>query len=84
MVMKGYHNLPDETLATLTADGYLKTGDLGQIDPDGFLYVTGRKKEMIIIAGEKAYPREIEDTLLRHAGLPRRLSLAGKILRVAR
>ncbi len=64
--MKGYHNLPDETIATLTADGYLKTGDLGQMDPDGFLWVTGRKKEMIIIAGEKAYPREIEEVLLRH------------------
>lgn len=69
MVMKGYHNLPDETLATLTADGYLKTGDLGQMDADGFLFVTGRKKEMIIIAGEKAYPREIEETLLRHPGV---------------
>jgi len=66
MVMKGYHNLPEETAATLTADGYLKTGDLGQVDADGFLYVTGRKKEMIIIAGEKAYPREIEDVILRH------------------
>ncbi len=66
MVMKGYHNLPDETLATLTADGFLKTGDLGQFDDDGFLYVTGRKKEMISVAGEKAYPREIEDVLLRH------------------
>lgn len=69
MVMKGYHNLPEETRATLTADGYLKTGDLGQMDSNGFLFVTGRKKEMIIIAGEKAYPREIEETLLRHPGV---------------
>jgi long-chain acyl-CoA synthetase len=66
MVMKGYYNLPEETAAALTPDGFFKTGDLGTIDADGFLHVTGRKKEMIIIAGEKAYPREIEDALLRH------------------
>ena len=66
MIMKGYHNLPKETAEVLTPDGYFKTGDLGSIDPDGFLYITGRKKDMIIVAGEKAYPREIEDVLLRH------------------
>jgi long-chain acyl-CoA synthetase len=66
MVMKGYHNLPDETSNVLTADGYFKTGDLGKLDDDGFLYITGRKKEMIIVSGEKAYPREIEDVLARH------------------
>lgn len=66
MVMQGYHNLPDETGQALTADGYFKTGDLGRIDEDGFLFITGRKKDMIIVAGEKAYPREIEDVLMRH------------------
>lgn len=66
MIMKGYHNLPDDTAAALTADRFFKTGDLGRIDADGFLHITGRKKEMISVAGEKAYPREIEDTLLRH------------------
>jgi len=66
MIMKGYHNLPEETAAVLTPDRHFKTGDLGRVDPDGFLYITGRKKEMIIVAGEKAYPREIEDTLLKH------------------
>lgn len=66
MIMKGYHNLPKETADALTGDGYFKTGDLGRVDADGFLYITGRKKEMIIVAGEKAYPREIEDALLRH------------------
>jgi len=66
MIMKGYHNLPAETAEALTADGFFKTGDLGKLDADGFLYITGRKKEMIIVAGEKAYPREIEDTLLAH------------------
>jgi long-chain acyl-CoA synthetase len=66
MVMKGYHNLPNETAAALTADGYFKTGDLGKIDADGFLYITGRKKDLIIVGGEKAVPREIEDALARH------------------
>ena len=66
MIMKGYHNLPEETSQVLTADGYFKTGDLGKVDEDGFLHITGRKKEMIIVAGEKAFPREIEDVLLRH------------------
>jgi long-chain acyl-CoA synthetase len=66
MVMRGYYNLPDESARALTADHFFKTGDLGKIDSDGFLHVTGRKKEMIIVAGEKASPREIEDALLRH------------------
>jgi long-chain acyl-CoA synthetase len=66
MVMKGYYNLPDATAEALTPDGFFKTGDLGKLDEDGFLYITGRRKEMIIIAGEKAYPREIEDVLMRH------------------
>jgi long-chain acyl-CoA synthetase len=66
MVMKGYYNLPNETAAALTGDGYFKSGDLGHLDSDGYLHVTGRKKELIIVAGEKAVPREIEDVLLRH------------------
>jgi long-chain acyl-CoA synthetase len=44
MIMKGYHNLPDETAKAMTADGYFKTGDLGHIDPEGYLHITGRKK----------------------------------------
>jgi len=66
MIMKGYHKLPNETAAALTADGYFKTGDLGKLDADGFLFITGRKKDLIIVAGEKAVPREIEETLMRH------------------
>lgn len=66
MIMKGYYNLPNESAVALTTDGFFKTGDLGKIDDEGFLHITGRKKEMIIVAGEKAFPREIEDVILRH------------------
>jgi long-chain acyl-CoA synthetase len=66
MIMRGYHNLPAETAAALTPDGYFKTGDLGRVDADGYLYIVGRKKELIIVAGEKAVPREIEDALMTH------------------
>ena len=69
MVMKGYNNLPAETAASLTPDGYFKTGDLGRFDADGFLYITGRKKDLIIIAGEKVSPREIEEILMSHPGV---------------
>jgi long-chain acyl-CoA synthetase len=66
MVMRGYHNLPHETDAVLTPDGYFKTGDVGHVDADGFLYLTGRKKDLIIVAGEKVAPREIEEILAAH------------------
>ena len=66
MIMKGYLNLPKETADAITADGFFKTGDLGMIDGDGYLYITGRKKDLIIVAGEKAVPREIEEALMKH------------------
>src|SRR5262249_44158093 len=64
-VMKGYHHLPEETAKTIT-DGWLHTGDLGKLDEDGFVTITGRKKDLIISAGENIYPREIEDVLSQH------------------
>ncbi len=66
MVMKGYYNLPQATAEALTGDHFFKTGDIGKFDADGYLYITGRKKEMIIVSGEKAVPREIEEVLMRH------------------
>jgi long-chain acyl-CoA synthetase len=66
MIMKGYHNLPTETAAALTPDGYFKTGDLGVVDDEGYLHITGRKKDLIIVAGEKAVPREIEEIIAQH------------------
>jgi long-chain acyl-CoA synthetase len=64
-VMAGYHHLPEETAKTIT-DGWLHTGDLGQFDNDGYVTITGRKKDLIISAGENIYPREIEEVLALH------------------
>lgn len=69
MIMKGYYNLPNETGSALTPERFFKTGDLGHLDADGFLHITGRKKDLIIVAGEKAAPREIEEVLLKHPSL---------------
>jgi long-chain acyl-CoA synthetase len=66
MITRGYHKLPEDTAAAFTSDGFLRTGDLGRIDADGFLHITGRKKDLIIVAGEKASPREIEEVLISH------------------
>ena len=65
-VMLGYHNLPDETAATMTDDGWFRTGDLGRVDSEGFLAISGRKKDLIISAGENISPREVEETILLH------------------
>jgi long-chain acyl-CoA synthetase len=62
MVMQGYYNLPEETAASFTEDGYLKTGDLGYLDNENYLYLTGRAKNMIVTEGGKnVYPEEIEN-----------------------
>ncbi len=68
MIMKGYYNLPAETAAAMN-DGYFKTGDLGKVDAHGYLYITGRKKDLIICAGEKVVPREVEEVLARHPAI---------------
>jgi len=65
-VMKGYYKMPKETEETLTEDGWLKTGDLGYIDEDNYVYITGRKKNLIILAnGENVSPEELENELSR-------------------
>jgi long-chain acyl-CoA synthetase len=62
VVMKGYFEMPEETAAAFTEDGYLKTGDLGYLDNENYLYLTGRAKNMIVTAGGKnVYPEEIEN-----------------------
>lgn len=65
LVMKGYYNNPDATRAAITDDGWLHSGDLGIMDEDGNLSITGRYKDMIIRGGENIYPREIEEFLYR-------------------
>ncbi|BDC92301.1 AMP-dependent synthetase/ligase [Treponema bryantii] len=62
MVMQGYYNMPEETKAMFTEDGFLKTGDLGSIDSEGFIKLCGRAKNLIVTSGGKnVYPEEIED-----------------------
>lgn len=67
-LMKGYWKLPDVTAAKLR-EGWLHTGDLLRCDADGYYYFVGRKDDMINVAGENVYPKEVEDLLLRHPDL---------------
>jgi len=67
-LMKGYWNLPEETAKTIK-DGWLYTGDLGYVDEDGYFYITGRKKDIIIRGGENVSPLEVEEVLLEHAAV---------------
>src|SRR5690606_35622774 len=65
-VATGYWNLPEATAKRITKDGWLKTGDSVRQDEDGFVYIIGRKDDMINIGGENAYPKEIENIILRN------------------
>lgn len=63
--MKGYYKQPEET-AKVIKDGWFYTGDVGNIDEDGFVYHHGRVKDMIITGGMNVFPAEVENVLLRH------------------
>ena len=65
-VFQGYWNDPDATAETLTPDGWLRTGDIGLLDPDGYLHLVDRMKDLIIVSGFNVYPREVERVLYRH------------------
>lgn len=65
-VTVGYHRRPEETARALTKDGWLRTGDIGYIDADGYLTVSDRAKDMIITGGENVYPAEIEAVIAEH------------------
>ena len=65
-VMTGYYDMPEATAATIDADGWLHTGDLGTMDERGYCRIQGRLKDMIIRGGENIYPREIEAVLYEH------------------
>ena len=68
-VMKGYYNMPEETAKVIDKNGYLHSGDLGYRDKDGYFYVTGRLKDMIIRGGENIYPKEVEDFIYNCPGV---------------
>ena len=60
MVMQGYHGRPEETRAVLSADGWLRTGDLGYVDGEGYIFIVDRRKDMVISGGENIYCAEVE------------------------
>ncbi|MEZ5166687.1 MAG: AMP-binding protein, partial [Acidimicrobiales bacterium] len=68
-VMKGYLNDPEKTAETIDAEGWLHTGDIGVMDPDGNIDITDRVKDMFINGGFNAYPAEIENLMLHHPGV---------------
>jgi len=68
-VTQGYWNRPDETALVLTADGYLRTGDIGYVDQDGYVFLIDRKKDMILVSGFNVYPNEVEDAAALHPGV---------------
>ncbi|MGB5278829.1 MAG: fatty acid CoA ligase family protein [Gammaproteobacteria bacterium] len=65
-IMRGYYGQPDKTAEAIDANGWLYSGDLGTMDTDGYVRITGRRKEMIIRGGENIYPKEIETFLFTH------------------
>ena len=65
-VMRGYLDSPEATAAALMPDGWLRTGDLGRMDEDGYVFITGRLKELIIKGGENIAPREVDEALYAH------------------
>jgi acyl-CoA synthetase (AMP-forming)/AMP-acid ligase II len=65
-LMKGYHNKPDATAEAITADGWFRTGDIGRIDSQGYVFVEDRLKDMIISGGENIYSIEVERVLAEH------------------
>jgi fatty-acyl-CoA synthase len=64
--MAGYWNLPDATEKTMAEGGWIKTGDAGYLDEDGYLYIHDRVKDMIISGGENVYPAEVESAIYGH------------------
>ena len=68
-VMAGYWQRPDETAKVMTPDGFFKTGDIGVMDPKGYVKIVDRKKDMILVSGFNVYPNEVEDVVAAHPGV---------------
>jgi long-chain acyl-CoA synthetase len=75
-VMRGYWNAPEETAAAFTAEGWLRTGDMGRMDERGWFWFVERRKDVIVVSGFKAWPTEIEDVIMLHPGV-RDVGVAG-------
>ena len=65
-VMKGYWKKPAETAASMTSDGYFRTGDVGYMDEDGYVFIVDRTKDMLLVGGFNVYPRTIEEAIYKH------------------
>jgi len=68
-VMTGYWQRPDETAKTMFDEGWLRTGDMGFVDPKGFVFITDRKKDMILVSGFNVYPNEVENVVVEMDGI---------------
>jgi long-chain acyl-CoA synthetase len=68
-VMQGYWNRPEETAKVFTEDGWLRTGDMGYVDERGYVRITDRKKDLIVVSGFKVFPNEVEDVVMMHPGV---------------
>jgi long-chain acyl-CoA synthetase len=67
--MREYWQRPDETAKVFTADGWLRSGDMGVMDERGWFRITDRKKDMIVVSGFKVFPNEVEDVVALHPGV---------------
>jgi long-chain acyl-CoA synthetase len=68
-VMRGYWNRPDETANVMLPGGWLRTGDIGRVDDEGFVFIEDRKKDMILVSGFNVYPNEVESVVASHPGV---------------
>ena len=67
--MKGYWKRADATQETMTGDGFLRTGDVGYMDEDGYIFIVDRTKDMLLCGGFNVYPRIIEEAIYQHPGI---------------
>jgi long-chain acyl-CoA synthetase len=68
-VTRGYWQRPEESAAIFSPDGFLRTGDIGYVDPTGFVFLVDRKKDMILVSGFNVYPNEVEEVVASHPGV---------------